>query len=1074
MNRFLKQAVGTLFAAVLLLTSCTNVPPAPTETEIPEETEKNTETSVPLPSTPVFPIPEGTEKRPTGEIDPDADTLSTIVIRTADDLMKIGTDKDYPLSGDYTLVADLDLSHIENFTPIGGAKSDSGIVSGDAVFSGTFDGRGHTIVGLNISVSTTDRVHVGLFGSVGSKMRTDPAAIRNLILKDVSVTGPALGPAAYGVLMGQASGFVTVDNIAILSGTVEVGVDEGGDLLGAGALIGQCRTELLRNYANTGIHITNIFTNVTVIGNNNGRSNYTSGLIGRIRGSNLGTLSNILQMGSATHEGELSHAISTGDSNAETRENVFYAAGCGTDANQLGVEKSLVALNNASVPLTDEKWHIERGLPPLLAICYESPLFSSLDFLTLTFMPGETTRSVTSDFILPDTVLDQPVQWLSSDESVLSVNGRQATVTPPALGTTEVTLTAYTESEVRDFVLTVWSDAEVAIVPDLTNNILYAKNYPAGTTFTWIVEEMATNADVDTITETEGKLVLTDAMDNCRITLKVPLYDPLVYYHSSLPTFSINSSASIGSLTKTIYVGGELTIYTVKGQEKTEYDGDLMLKGRGNTTLYRPKKPLRLKLDKKTDLFGMGKSKNWVLLANYNDRANLRNKLSYDFGMSLGLAGCESRFVNLIYNGMYEGLYLLCEPVHVGEDCVDIFDWEEKAKEIAGIIAVAEGLSQGEKDTLVNAMTQNLSWVTTGKARKYTISDYYDMSQLNITGGYLIENDEYYDEASKFTTDHGMLMMAQSPEYLSTNEEMTSYIRGYIQNMEDALFAPNRLSGEGKHYTEYMDTQSLLDFFMVNQFFKNVEVFYKSSFMYKDVDGLLTFGPIWDMDWTAGNHTVLKAMGADPESWQHEESPDREVWFRAVYNDPWFMVLLCERWREIQGNIDEMLTEADALWAEIKDEALLNDTRWKHSSYSIKQEFNMLKTWLINRRTWMNTQMASPDTLLTSLGYYIPSVRLSIASYTETEDGLALTLSVADDTLVSCDVLVNGRVIREEAVTDGGVILIDKALLREAGKYNAIELLGKKADGKYNIILPRRGYMGSDMADSACLFYMGK
>ncbi len=85
--------------------------------------------------------PEGTyAPAVSGQPDADADTLEGIVIKTAADLQRIGKSDSYPLDGDYVLAADIDMSILTSFTPIGGAESESGIVSGPNVFSGTFDG----------------------------------------------------------------------------------------------------------------------------------------------------------------------------------------------------------------------------------------------------------------------------------------------------------------------------------------------------------------------------------------------------------------------------------------------------------------------------------------------------------------------------------------------------------------------------------------------------------------------------------------------------------------------------------------------------------------------------------------------------------------------------------------------------------------------------------------------------------------------------------------------------------------------------------------------------------------------
>ena len=53
------------------------------------------------------------------------------------------------------------------------------------------------------------------------------------------------------------------------------------------------------------------------------------------------------------------------------------------------------------------------------------------------------------------------------------------------------------------------------------------------------------------------------------------------------------------------------------------------IRGRGNTTWNAVKKPYKLKFQKKADLFGMGESKNYELIANAFDPTLLKNRITY-------------------------------------------------------------------------------------------------------------------------------------------------------------------------------------------------------------------------------------------------------------------------------------------------------------------------------------------------------------------------------------------------------------------------------------------------------------
>ena len=104
-------------------------------------------------------------------------------------------------------------------------------------------------------------------------------------------------------------------------------------------------------------------------------------------------------------------------------------------------------------------------------------------------------------------------------------------------------------------------------------------------------------------------------------------------FFSELPVVYINTEGGAPIVSKEDYIDAELIIQgneTYNSKTTKLYNGVTEIRGRGNSTWNQPNKPYRLKLDKKTDLFGMGKSKHWVLLANYLDESLLRNTLAYD------------------------------------------------------------------------------------------------------------------------------------------------------------------------------------------------------------------------------------------------------------------------------------------------------------------------------------------------------------------------------------------------------------------------------------------------------------
>jgi outer membrane protein assembly factor BamB len=129
-------------------------------------------------------------------------------ISTPQELQAIADD----LSGDYVLVADIDLSGVENFEPLG-TESEA--------FTGTFDGGGYTISGLTIDRAGAQ--YVGLFGAIGD----DPfGVVRNVTLDGVDVSGNAFVGGLAGVNGGNVSS-VTVSGSVV--GTELVGGVVGGN-----------------------------------------------------------------------------------------------------------------------------------------------------------------------------------------------------------------------------------------------------------------------------------------------------------------------------------------------------------------------------------------------------------------------------------------------------------------------------------------------------------------------------------------------------------------------------------------------------------------------------------------------------------------------------------------------------------------------------------------------------------------------------------------------------------------------------------------------------------------------------
>ena len=287
---------------------------------------------------------------------------------------------------------------------------------------------------------------------------------------------------------------------------------------------------------------------------------------------------------------------------------------------------------------------------------------------------------------------------------------------------------------------------------------------------------------------------------------------------------------------------------------KAVYDGALtQLKARGNTTFtVAEKKSYQIKLGKKSDLVACGeKVKTWTLLAGYNDATLLHDKLFKDLAASLGMPyTAASDWVDLYYDGVYRGTYLVSEKNAVNKTGVNITDMEDAYADV----------NAGYGSNMTTATAENQY----GQTYRYTTGL---TEPANITGGYLLElngtklsgtPEPKYDEASGFITGKGSAMNVKSPEWCG--KDAMAYISEYYQAFEDAVYAQDadgNYTGynaqTGKYYYEYCDLTSLVQAYLMQSLSGNSDAFYSSFFFYKDVDGIMYAGPVWDMESTCGS-----------------------------------------------------------------------------------------------------------------------------------------------------------------------------------------------------------------------------
>lgn len=275
----------------------------------------------------------------------------------------------------------------------------------------------------------------------------------------------------------------------------------------------------------------------------------------------------------------------------------------------------------------------------------------------------------------------------------------------------------------------------------------------------------------------------------------------------------------------------------------TLYEGNLIyIKTRGNTSFKEPKKPFAIKFPQKQYLFGLERSKTYILLANACDESYIRNAIGLDLARAFGIPASRYAYFSLYINDSYKGLYQLTNKVDVG-GYLRITNLE-KLNELANSKPCEEfeWFGYGRKKQVIQ--------------RKGVL---LDRNPDDITGGYLLDNTgpipAYTREISGFASNANDNIRIRSPKYASPQE--VEYIAKRYNEMESAVLAADGINHEtGLHYTHYIDVKSFARYYLLNELLLNWDGGWSSFMMYKDTDtkdSKIYAGPAWDFDRTLYN-----------------------------------------------------------------------------------------------------------------------------------------------------------------------------------------------------------------------------
>lgn len=370
------------------------------------------------------------------------------------------------------------------------------------------------------------------------------------------------------------------------------------------------------------------------------------------------------------------------------------------------------------------------------------------------------------------------------------------------------------------------------------------------------------------------------------------------------------------------YGGNEVTIYNSDGSSNVFYEVEM--KGRGNGTWVREKKPYQIKFKQKVNLLDLGGAKKWNLLANHADDSQLRNELAFKIAEMLGMEyRMEGRYVELYVNDDYRGLYYLTHAVEIGKNTVN----------------------------LKNPM------------------------------GVLVEMDNYYARwGDYYETRNGELLTIEDVVTKDLSEVAMNDFVEKFNELEEAVEAQNY-----ERISELIDVRSFAQYYLLSELSVNPDAYWTSLYFYKDgPEDVIHAGPGWDFDLAFANRkwanwlgerffspreTMIRKEELQPKEFFDERGMEEDYKTSQLLSRLFFDLMDIEEFQDevklvfqerLLGRDVEIMSFLAERGADLKKLIEKDSARWEKTSFD--EDYKQMTEWLRERLLYMEEQYGEDAT----------------------------------------------------------------------------------------------------------------
>ena len=388
---------------------------------------------------------------------------------------------------------------------------------------------------------------------------------------------------------------------------------------------------------------------------------------------------------------------------------------------------------------------------------------------------------------------------------------------------------------------------------------------------------------------------------------------------------------------------------TIRSLDSIFYEGIIGIEIRGESSQFFDKKSYGFETwdaqynDIDVALIGFPEEEDWILYGPFSDKSLIRNKLIYELSNQMERYATKTEFVELTINYEYKGLYIFMEKL------------------------------KRDKNRI------NISKLENG-----------DIDEESISGGYIIKIDksdmedgsysDYNSFQSKFDVfgnENGDIRINFNYEYPKPGEihaNQKNYIKNYFYEFESSLASEN-FKDPNDGFRKYIDEDSFIDFFILNELSNNVDGYRLSTYLQKDRNEKLVIGPVWDFNLSFGNADYCGGERYDVWCFKFNERClgdywNVPFWWNRLVEDEKFVIKLKERWNELRTNVlsdNNLMTLIEEQYSFLNNETDIinkNFNTWKIFGIYIwpnsfignnyYEEIDFLKNWIKNRTQWLD------------------------------------------------------------------------------------------------------------------------